>query len=153
MNKKCLIAIITLLAIIAGGTYKFIFQGSVSPGADVRTAVLLTATERNLVLEEMRTFLVSIQQITHGISNDDMALVAQAAKKSGKAAQKAMPGSLMGKLPIEFKQLGSDTHSRFDLLALDAESLADSDHALGQLSTLMENCVACHASYRFEIVN
>ena len=57
----------------------------------------------------------------------------------------------MGKLPIEFKQLGFDTHTKFDQLAMDAEDLEDGNHALSQLATLMENCVGCHAAYRLNI--
>ncbi|HID48188.1 MAG TPA: hypothetical protein EYP40_00985, partial [Chromatiales bacterium] len=40
---------------------------------------------------------------------------------------------------------------QFDQLALDAEQLGDPAHALAQLSTLMQNCVACHAVYRIEV--
>ena len=45
------------------------------------------------------------------------------------------------------------TEKDFDQLALDAEEFGDSDHALSQLSILMENCTACHAAYRFDIQN
>ena len=62
-----------------------------------------------------------------------------------------IPGTLVGKLPVQFKKLGFDTHAKFDQLALDAEEFGDSDHALSQLSTLMKNCTACHAAYRFDI--
>jgi hypothetical protein len=153
MNKKCSVVIVLLLLVIAGGIYKFIFQGSASAGADGRTAIHLTGGERDLVLTEMRAFLESIQQVTTGITANDMQLVADSARKSGKAAQAAVPGTLVGKLPIAFKKLGFDTHARFDQLALDAEEFGESDHALSQLSTLMENCVACHAAYRFDITD
>ena len=151
MNKICSVVIALLLLVIAGGVYKFIFQGSASAGTDGRLAIHLTTGERDLVLTEMRAFLASIQQVTTGITADDMQLVAAAARKSGKAAQAAVPGALVGKLPIAFKKLGFDTHARFDQLALDAEEFGDSDHALLQLSTLMENCVACHAAYSFSL--
>ena len=153
MSKICSVVIVLLLLVIAGGIYKFIFQGSASEGTDGRMAIHLTTGERDLVLTEMRTFLESIQQVTKGTIADDMKLVAESARKSGKAAQGAVPGTLVGKLPVAFKKLGFDTHARFDQLALDAEEFGDSDHAMSQLSTLMENCVACHAAYRFDIAN
>ena len=153
MSKICSVIIVLLLLVIAGGIYKFIFQGSASEGTDGRMAIHLTSGERDLVLTEMRAFLESIQQVTKGIAADDMNLVAEAARKSGKAAQAAVPGTLVGKLPIAFKKLGFDTHAKFDQLALDAEEFGDSEHAMSQLSTLMENCVACHAAYRFNISN
>ncbi len=96
-------------------------------------------------------FLEAVQQIVKGANENDMKLVAEAARKVGKAAQEAVPGTLMGKLPIEFKKLGFDTHTKFDQLAMDAEDLEDSSHVLTQLSTLMQNCVACHAGYRLDI--
>jgi len=151
MSKKCSVVIVLLLFVIAGGIYKFIFQGSVSEGTDGRMAIHLTSGERDLVLTEMRVFLESVQQVTKGITADDMKLVAEYARHSGKAAQGEVPGTLVGKLPVEFKKLGFDTHARFDQLALDAEEFGDSDHALSQLSTLMENCIACHVAYRFKI--
>jgi hypothetical protein len=153
MSKICSVVIVLLLLVIAGGIYKFIFQGSASEGTDGRMAIHLTSGERDLVLTEMRAFLESIQQVTKGTIADDMKLVAESARKSGKAAQGAVPGTLVGKLPVAFKKLGFDTHARFDQLALDAEEFGDNDHAMSQLSTLMENCVACHAAYRFDIAN
>ncbi len=151
MSKKCRVIIAFLLIVIAGGVYKFVFQGSVSAGSDGRMAIHLDTGERDLVLSEMRAFLTSVQQITRGISENDMQLVAEYSRRVGKAAQGEVPGTLMGKLPMQFKQLGFDTHAGFDQLALDAEDLGDSQHALAQLSVLMQNCTTCHAAYRFEI--
>ncbi|MGB5472422.1 MAG: hypothetical protein WBQ78_02965 [Gammaproteobacteria bacterium] len=151
MCKTCW-SIAALLALLSAGViYKFGFQGSVSPGTDGRTAILLEPGERDLVLSEMRVFLESTQQITAGIAGNDMPRAAQHARRSGRAAQQAVPGSLMGKLPLSFKQLGLDTHTKFDELALDAEQLGDQDHTLSQLNTLLQNCVACHAAYRIEL--
>ena len=131
--------------------YKFIIQGDVEKIDDNRIAIQLTNGERDLVLSEMRIFLQSIQQITSGVSTDDMSLVADSARQSGANAQMAVPGTLIGKLPIGFKKLGFDTHAKFDELALDAEQLGDGSHTLSQLNALLENCVSCHATYKFEI--
>ncbi len=67
-----------------------------------------------------------------------MKLVIESSRSVGLAAQQAVPGSLMGKLPVEFKKLGFDTHEKFDQLALDAEQLGDEKHILEQLSILMQ---------------
>jgi len=151
MCKFCWATVVILALISTGITYKFVFQGDVTESNDGRTAILLDKNERDLVLSEMRVFLESLQQITSGITNDDMQLVAASARKSGMAAQTEVPGSLVGKLPLSFKQLGFDTHTKFDELALDAEQLGDRDHTLSQINALLNNCVACHATYRFEI--
>ncbi len=115
-----------------------------------RTAIVLNAAEKQLVLTEMRIFLRSVQQIVDGITREDMSHIAQAARRSGLAAQAAVPASLAAKLPMAFKRLGRDTHRQFDALALDAEQLGDGEHSLQQLNTLLRNCVSCHAAFRFQ---
>jgi len=151
MCKLCWSTVVILALISTGITYKFVVQGNVADSDDGRTAILLDKSERDLVLSEMRVFLESLQQITSGISDDNMKLVAASARKSGMSAQTGVPGSLVGKLPLSFKQLGFDTHTKFDQLALDAEQLGDRDHTLSQMNALLNNCVSCHAAYRFEI--
>lgn len=152
MRNKCWIAVVVLLAVCLGMVYKFMLQGSVQESSDGRTAIVINGGERDLVLAEMRAFLESIQQITQALTVQDMEAVAVAAAQVGRAAQAAVPGTLLGKLPLEFKQLGFDTHNKFDLLAMDAREMGDSGQALTQLTTLMHNCVACHRAYRLETV-
>ena len=153
MSKKCFGIVVLLSLIVMGGIYKFIFQGRVSVNADGRTAIHLNYKEKNLVLAEMRAFLTSVQKITKGISENDMKIVVDYSRKVGRAAQGEVPGTLMAKLPMQFKQLGFDTHTQFDQLAMDAEDLGDSNHALSQLSILMQNCVSCHSAYRIDSSN
>ena len=149
MSKSCLTIITLLLMIIAGGVYKFILTADASKSSDTRELIQLTAAEKDIVLTEMRIFLTSTQQIIKGISEGDMELVASQAKKSGKAAQAEIPASLAKKLPVQFKKLGSDTHMKFDQIAMDAEDLGDNEHTLSQLSVLLQNCTSCHEIYRF----
>lgn len=153
MCKVCWLSLAAAVMVVAGMTYKFIVQGAVEQGVDGRLAIQLDDHERQLVLSEMRAFLESVQQIMHGISDNDMKLVATSASSVGLASQQAVPGSLIGKLPLSFKKLGRDTHAKFDELALDAGQFGDSGHSLSQLGNLMQNCVACHAAYRFETAN
>lgn len=152
MCKTCWLSVVILAVLLLGTVYKFVFEGSTRQSTDNRLAIQVTAGEKDMVLAEMRAFLASVQQITHGVSSKDMQLIATSARTVGLVAQQGMPGSLMGKLPLEFKQLGRNTHEQFDLLALDAEQLEDAEHSLSQLGALMQNCVACHAAYRLEAV-
>jgi len=150
MCKLCWFISAILLLTTSALTYQFIIAGSVAPASDGRQALLLEPGERDLVLGEMRTFLKSIQAITAAALNKDTAQIALAARKVGAAAQQDVPGSLIGKLPLSFKKLGFDTHRKFDQIALDADSLGDPEHALEQLSELMQNCIACHEAYRID---
>lgn len=151
MNKLSLMIIFFLLSVIIFGAYKFIYQGNVVTAVDGRTALVLTATEKDLILEEMRGFLSAAQQIVQAVSNDEMDKIVVAAKKVGKAAQAEVPASLIGKLPMAFKKLGFDTHVKFDELAMDAQDMEDKEQSLKLLGQLMQNCVACHAAYRLDL--
>lgn len=152
MCKKCWIIVVLLIGVMLGIVYKFMVQGSVTDSSDGRVSIQLNGAERDLVLSEMRMFLSSIQTMTENLPKGNMAAVVTAARTVGRAAQQAVPASLMGKLPMEFKQLGFDTHTKFDQLALDAEQMGDSEQVLVQMGTLMQNCVACHAAYRIDTV-
>jgi hypothetical protein len=150
MKKLCLPLVGLLVAALLGMAYLFVWRGAVLPASDGRTAILLDAGERDLVLAEMRAFLEAVQRISAAVADDDMPAIGEAAKRVGAAAQQAVPATLVGKLPLEFKTLGFDTHQRFDRLALDAAELGDRTVALKQLSELMLNCVGCHAAYRID---
>jgi mono/diheme cytochrome c family protein len=133
--------IITTLFII-------VFAGPVFAKDDPRTPIVLTETERNLVLEEMRAFLDTIRSITVSLSKDDMGKIVEPAKKVGMAASGEVPPALKAKLPQQFKILAMQAHKGFDQIALDATEMADKQQTLEQLGALLGNCVACHAIYK-----
>ena len=139
-----------VLSILLNGAlfYRFIIAGNPPEKTDQRITLTLNEGERELVLSEMRQFLVALQGITVSANNGKMEEVAKHARAVGSKAAGTVPGSLMMKLPLEFKQLGLATHNGFDAIALDAESLGDGPHAMEQLGRLMSNCIACHASYQ-----
>ena len=148
MCRLCWISTAVLLALSATLFTEFIILGETLPSTDGRTAIIVEPGERDLILEEMRSFLVSVQAIVASANADEIPAIAEAARKSGMQAQGQVPSALIGKLPLSFKTLGFDTHKRFDQLALDAGQFGDKAHALQQLDELMNNCIACHASYR-----
>ncbi len=150
MCKLCWVLVLVLLIAAAAVAYKVFVGPALESGADGRRVIRIAEQERGLVLTEMRGFLASVQQITAALAVDDMQQVAVQARRSGHAAQHAVPPLLIAKLPAPFKKLGFDTHARFDQLALDAEQLGDRDHSLAQLGALMQNCVVCHGAYRIE---
>ena len=150
MCKLCWSLLLVAVLAVGGMAYKFIISGETLIASDGRQSLMLEAGERDLVLTEMRMFLSAVQQITQAANEGDADAIVKAARVVGRAAQEAVPGSLMKKLPLEFKKLGFDTHSKFDQLALDAEQFGDTAVSMKQLGTLMQNCVACHAGYRVD---
>ena len=152
MCKLCWTFLLCALIAIGAMAYKFIISGETITSSDGRQSLALEEGERDLVLTEMRMFLNATQQIIQAANEGDAEAIAEAATTVGRAAQATVPGSLMKKLPLEFKQLGFDTHSRFDELAKSARQFGDTDVSLKQLSELMKNCVTCHEGYRVDAI-
>lgn len=144
-------ALIASWLVIAGLVYLFFIKGAVTEASDGRTAIMLTQGEKDFVLTEMRGFLEAVQLILEGIDEKDMKKVAQSAKAVGAGAAEVVPGSLMRKLPLTFKQLGHPTHAAFDDLAMEASDLGDAGEVIKRLGVLMNNCVACHSSFRLDV--
>jgi len=91
-NIKLLWGIIVVLTIVVSLMgYKFV-KGSVAKSDDNRTAVVLNKDERNLILDEMRAFLVSVQAVSQAITANDKELIAQHATKAGMQAEADTPG-------------------------------------------------------------
>ncbi len=140
-----------ILVIAGGGSYLAMTKNSVAQDDDARTAIVLTAAERNLVLGEMRAFLESVKLITQGIANKDMKTIQAAGRKMGMAAAAGVPPSLADKLPVSFKKLAGATHKGFDAMATEAADIGDEKAILVKLGVLLNNCTTCHSSYRFEV--
>jgi hypothetical protein len=118
--------------------------------ADGRAVLVLSPGERAMILEEMRLFLSGVQAMTGALSQQDMPAAAAAARSLGQVMVHEVPPTLRAKLPAEFRQLGFSVHRDFDQIALDAESMKDVSHSLGQLSATLQTCVACHAGYQIQ---
>lgn len=141
------IAIALLLALLVGITYKFIIVGSTIQGEEGRTAVVLTAGERQAVLGEMRMLLESSQVIIEALANEDLAAVEAAARPLGSDAIATVDFALRAKLPIAFKKLGFGTHYAFDDIANMAKEGKPAKDIQLVFADTMHNCIACHSMY------
>ena len=150
MCKLCWTLLVLLIAVAGVGVWRFMAGAPTTVAEDGRRVIQVSSAERNLVLREMREFLVAVRKIVEAAEKNDMDAVATAAAAAGMKVTHAMPPGLMGKLPLEFKQLGMSVHSGFDQIALDAQSLGDPGHTRGQLVQLLYKCEGCHASFRLE---
>ncbi len=118
--------------------------------ADKRTVITLSATDRAHVLAEMRAFLAGLQRMTQALAKGDFKSVAATAKSLGAAMTHEVPESLKRQLPPEFRNLGFSVHADFDRIALDADTLGDTQHTLAQLGETLGRCVACHQAYQIQ---
>lgn len=118
--------------------------------ADARTPVALSDVERAFIRREMREFLASLQETLEASATGDHARAAASASRVGMNGPEKdhIPKSLAPKLPLEFKQLGLATHRGFDRIADEAKRRGSADHAPKQIGELMQNCVACHGTWR-----
>ena len=150
--KLCWGLVFVLSVVVGVFSYKFTV-GEVEKSEDGRVSVLLSKDERNDLLKEMRTWLETTQGILAAASENNFKEVAIIATKSGMGAEASTPGSLFRKLPFDMKALGFDTRKKFDDIAEDALKYKDSKRTVTLVAEAMNNCIGCHASYRFpEIV-
>ena len=117
---------------------------------DQRSIVQLDAAGRNFVLTEMRQYVKVLQQIAGGLAREDMKRVAASARSMGRQVMRQAPAGMMQSMPAGFRQLGMSVHMDFEQIALDAESLGDVQHTLGQLEQVLGKCVGCHEGFRIE---
>lgn len=117
--------------------------------ADARTNLNLTPQERAVFLADMRNMLASIQGVMQGIGESDRERIAAAARQSGNRMARATPASIRAKTPQAFRDIGGPTHMMFEELAVRAET-DDMDSLARDTANLMNQCMACHATFRVQ---
>lgn len=149
INKLTLLTLLLWLATLAVFAFFFV-RGNTAPGTDNRTAVVLAAGERDLILTEMRGLLTGVHGILDAINHNDTKQVAQSARAIGMTAAADVNPALMSKLPLPFKQLGMSVHYDMDDLA----QAADSGKPVAELQTMLTNtmskCIACHSAWQLK---
>jgi len=147
------IVIITILSVLLNIVvlYLFVIKGETVVSDDSRVALEMSDSNRDFVLEEMRDFLESVRKINEGILKEEPNLIIEAGKKSGGSVIDHAPKGLLKSLPIGFKELGFATHDIFDEIQKSAKNNFNPKESQSQLNILLNNCVACHQSYKIEI--
>ena len=149
MNTK-MISIIAIflwgITVLAG--IFFFMKGKTITGDDNRTAVVLTHSEKIMVLGEMRQMLGAVHGILQGLNEGNMKKVEEAALSGGTAHMVDMNPAFMMKLPGEFKQVGMKAHTDFDSIGAAAKNGASEKEIMKMLSESMNGCVSCHAKYQ-----
>jgi hypothetical protein len=141
----------SVFLVFAAGIGAVLAQEATSVEKDGRQAVVVTAAERNYILNQMRLFVISVQTIAAGLGADDRAQAGEAAAARGlqrNANDPAFPPTLDAKLPPQWKLLGGSMRKGFDALAQTISAGGGTQKSLEQLGVVMTNCVACHATYR-----
>lgn len=142
------IAAIALWAATAAAAAWFFVHGTTAPGSDGRTAIVLSAAERDFVLGEMRGLLAGTQGILDGIQRGDRDRIASAARSMGMGSAVDVDPALMTRLPLPFKQLGFSMHGDMDALAQAAQAGKPIPELQRMLADDLSKCVGCHSAWQ-----
>lgn len=154
--KRILTLLLLTLSLLANGilVYKFFYQGEkVLIKKDGRSEIKMSRENREFVMSEMRGFLESVQKINEGIAKNDPELISSVGLQSGTCKVNAVPKGLVRSLPFEFKQMGFETHKLFDEMAKMAKEKYDRQQTQIKMNELLNNCVACHRTYKITAEN
>lgn len=124
--------------------------GEVTSVTDQRTPIALSDDEVDFIRREMRGLLESVREILDATGTSDQRRIVAAGRNAGMNGPEAthIPQTLGPKLPLEFKKLGLATHRGFDQIAVDADKFGAVDQVYRQLANVMNNCTACHRTWR-----
>jgi hypothetical protein len=149
--RRILLAAVSAVPLFACSIGAGLAEDATSGDKDSREAIVVTAAERNYILNQMRMFVSSVQTVAAGLGAGDRAQAVEAAAARGakrNANDPAFPATLDTKLPPQWKQLGGGMRRGFDALAQGIGAGDGTEKSLEQLGIVMTNCVACHATYR-----
>ena len=151
MNAKNISIAAILLWLISASALGFkFFTGSTEKALDGRSAVVVSHSERVLVLSEMRTMLAGIQGILLGMEKSDVNLIETSAVNAGTKIMVDLNPELMMKLPAGFKSQGIAVHKGFDAIAEAARSGKSKDEILKMVNSQLSSCVACHNDFQLK---
>lgn len=134
--------------------YLFFYRGEVVKQApDNRIVIKMSKENREYIMAEMRGFLESVHNIHEGITENDFERIAKVGKESGICKKENVPVGLLRTLPIEFKEMGMNTHKLFDEIARNAKENQNKEIAQKKLSRILNHCIACHRMYQITALN
>lgn len=150
MKPYVLAALLALTPVLAVGAEP---HAHPMPTEDTRAYLDLTVAERAMLLEEMHLFLGGVGRIAAALGQSDFDAVTATARPLGPQMAQIMPASLRAKLPAQFRQFAQALHGDFGQLALDAETLRDTNLTLTQLAAMLQKCSGCHRTYQIRVVD
>ena len=122
---------------------------------DLRVAVEMPDMMKFHMLANMRDHLLSLSEIQSALAKGEYDVAADLAEKSLGMTSLESHGAahMAGFMPKDMQEIGNKMHraaSRFAVQAQEAQVTRDLPRALGALSEVSQQCIACHASYRLK---
>jgi len=150
MKKILIVSNFVFISISLGLAYILLFTGTelVKLPNDTRTTVKYAPDLRELVMSEMRDYLVVMADIQQGIADNDADKIYEAASRQGQASIDETPARLLKLSPLACKKMGFRGHHLFQAIADSAKTNYKPEVTIKQMADLTNNCVACHATYK-----
>ena len=150
MKKILIVSNVVFIAISLALGYILLFTGTelVKTPDDTRITVKYAPDLRNLVMEEMREYLVIMSDIQEGIAENNPEKIYKAAEKQGQASIDETPVRLLKLSPLACKTMGFAGHHLFQAIADSAKANYNPQTTIRQMAALTNNCIACHTTYK-----
>ena len=134
-------------------SYILLFTGTelVKLPDDNRIIVKYAPDLRELVMSEMRDYLVIMSDIQQGIAENNPQKIYEAASRQGQASIDETPARLLKLSPIACKTMGFQGHHIFQAIADSAKTNYNPQTTIKQMAELTNNCIACHNTYKVEV--
>ena len=134
-------------------SYILLFTGTelVKLPDDNRIIVKYAPDLRELVMSEMRDYLVIMSDIQQGIAENNPQKIYEAASRQGQASIDETPARLLKLSPIACKTMGFQGHHLFQAIADSAKTNYNPQTTIKQMAELTNNCIACHNTYKVEV--
>lgn len=121
--------------------------------ADNRELVTMPPPMQQHMLSNMRDHLAALAEIQQALAAGELDRAAEVAEQRiGMSSLDAHGASHMAPfMPKEMQDIGTQMHraaSQFAVVAQESAVDGDLKRAIGALSQVMQQCVACHAAYR-----
>ena len=160
MRFKSILAL--ALATVSAGAYSLFASAqthehnaaaSAPAPSDQRQLVKFPEPMRVHTITNMRDHLLALQEIDDALSRNDFDKASRVAEQRLGMSSLELHGAthMAPYMPQGMQDLGTQMHrsaSRFAVEAQNASVSNDVRPALAALSTVMQQCVACHAAYR-----
>jgi hypothetical protein len=120
---------------------------------DARQLAKFPEAMRLHTITSMRDHLLALQEIDEALSKDDFDKASRVAEQRLGMSSLELHGAtqIAPYMPPGMQDIGTQMHrsaSRFAIEAQNASVSNDVGPALAALSTVMQQCVACHSAYR-----
>ena len=125
---------------------------SIAAGMDTRIALPLLPMMAQHQKQQMRDHLAAMQGIVGALANKDYDGVAAAAQKIGSSDSMAQMCTHMGAGQSGFTPTALDFHRTADTITAAARK-KDATAVLAAVDATLGKCVACHATYKQEVVD